>query len=111
ASRGRVSLLVVERDMPGLERGRPLRKLGLHAQDTVELFFRDVRVPAENLLDVEGNGLRALTEHLPRERLSIAVAAVASAEAVLAETLAYCRSRQAFGRPIGELQHVRFELA
>lgn len=110
-TRGRVSLLVVERDMPGLERGRPLRKIGLHAQDTVELFFHDVRVPAANLLDVEGNGLRALTEHLPRERLSISVAAIASAEAVFAETLAYCRTRRAFGRPIGELQHVRFELA
>jgi alkylation response protein AidB-like acyl-CoA dehydrogenase len=110
-SRGRISLLVVERGMPGLERGQPLRKIGLHAQDTAELFFRDVRVPAANLLGTEGNGLRALMEHLPRERLSIAVSAIASAEAVFAETLVYCRTRRAFGRPIGELQHVRFELA
>ena len=110
-SRGRVSLLVVERGMPGLERGAPLRKLGLHAQDTAELFFHGVRLPAANLLGTEGRGLRSLMEHLPRERLSIAVSAVASAEAVFAETVAYCRTRRAFGRPIGELQHIRFELA
>jgi alkylation response protein AidB-like acyl-CoA dehydrogenase len=110
-SRGRVSLMLVERGMPGLERGSPLRKLGLHAQDTAELFFHDVRVPAANLLGAEGRGLRSLMEHLPRERLSIAVSAVASAEAVFAETLEYCRTRRAFGRPIGELQHIRFELA
>jgi alkylation response protein AidB-like acyl-CoA dehydrogenase len=111
SSRGRFSLLMVERGMPGLERGRPLRKIGLHAQDTTELFFRDVRVPAVNLLGEEGRGLRSLAEHLPRERLSIAVAAVACAEAVFAETVEYCRTRRAFGRPIGELQHIRFELA
>jgi long-chain-acyl-CoA dehydrogenase len=110
-SRGRFSLLVVERGMPGVERGRPLPKIGLHAQDTAELFFHDVAVPAANRLGPEGRGLPALMAHLPRERLSIAVAAVASAEAVFAETLDYCRNRRAFGQPIGEFQHVRFELA
>jgi long-chain-acyl-CoA dehydrogenase len=110
-SRGRLTLFVVERGMPGFDRGTPLRKIGLAAQDTAELFFRDVRIPAANILGTPGSGWRLLTEHLPRERLSIAVAAVAAAEEVYVHTLAYCRTRQAFGQAIGEFQHVRFELA
>ena len=109
--RGRVSLLVVERGMPGFERGRGLDKIGLSAQDTAELFFHDVRVPVANLLGQEGRGLRHLVDNLPRERLSIAVAAVAGAEAVFEDTLRYCQSRTAFGQPIGSFQHSRFELA
>jgi alkylation response protein AidB-like acyl-CoA dehydrogenase len=104
-------LLVVERGMPGFERGRALDKIGLSAQDTAELFFHDVRVPVANLLGQEGRGLRHLVDNLPRERLSIAVAAVAGAEAVFQETLRYCQSRTAFGQPIGSFQHSRFELA
>jgi alkylation response protein AidB-like acyl-CoA dehydrogenase len=106
-----ISLLVVERDMPGYERGRRLEKIGLHAQDTAELFFRDVRVPRDHLLGEEGQGFRYLMEQLPRERLAIAVGAVAAAEAALEQTIRYCREREAFGRPIGALQSVRFTLA
>ncbi len=106
-----ISLLVVERGMPGYERGRRLEKIGLHAQDTAELFFRDVRVPRDNLLGEEGQGFRYLMEQLPRERLAIAVGAVAAAEAALEQTIRYCREREAFGRPLGALQTVRFTLA
>ncbi|MFC1431652.1 acyl-CoA dehydrogenase family protein [Streptacidiphilus sp. N1-3] len=109
--RGGISLLVVERGMPGFERGRPLEKIGRHAQDTAELFFDAVRVPAANLLGRPNRGLRHLMEYLPRERLSIAASAVAGAETVFAETLEYCRTRTAFGGPIGGFQHIRFELA
>ncbi len=105
------SLLVVERGMPGFERGRNLDKVGLKAQDTAELFFTDVRVPAANLLGNENEGFSYLMQALPQERLSIAVSAVATAETVLASTLAYCKERTAFGRPIGSFQANRFTLA
>ncbi|GAB2745249.1 long-chain specific acyl-CoA dehydrogenase [Salinifilum aidingensis] len=106
-----ISLLVVERGAEGFERGRNLDKIGQKGQDTAELFFNDVRVPAENLLGQEGQGFVYLMENLPQERLSIGVAAAAAAEHVLDETTRYCRERTAFGRPIGKFQHVRFELA
>src|SRR5215472_1004197 len=106
-----ISLLVVERGMPGFVRGRNMEKVGLHAQDTSELFFRDVRVPAGNLLGGEGEGFIALMQNLPRERLAIGATALAGAEKVFAETLAYCKERHAFGRPIGAFQHNRFVLA
>ena len=106
-----ISLLAVERGMPGFERGRNLDKVGLKAQDTAELFFDDVRVPAENLLGEENRGFVHLMENLPQERLSIAVVAVAACETVLDLTLAYVKERQAFGRPIGSFQHNRFLLA
>ncbi len=109
-SRG-ISLLVVERGMAGFERGRNLEKIGIHAQDTAELFFRDVEVPQENLLGQEGHGFYYLMQGLPRERLTIAVTAVASAEAALAWTIQYCRERTAFGQPIGKFQNSRFALA
>ncbi|WP_425553719.1 acyl-CoA dehydrogenase family protein [Dactylosporangium salmoneum] len=106
-----ISLLVVERGMAGFERGRNLDKIGQKAQDTAELFFADVRVPAANLLGAEGQGFAYLMRNLPFERLSIAVAALAGAETVFEQTLAYCKQRQAFGRPIGSFQHNRFVLA
>jgi alkylation response protein AidB-like acyl-CoA dehydrogenase len=106
-----ISLLVVERGMPGFERGRNLDKIGLHAQDTSELFFTDVRVPAENLLGEEGGGFIALMQNLPRERLAIGATALAGAEKAFEDTLAYCKQREAFGRPIGRFQHNRFVLA
>jgi len=106
-----ISLLVVERDMPGFTRGRNLEKVGLKAQDTAELFFDDVRIPAENLLGGENRGFYHLMENLPQERLSIAVGAVASAENVLATTLGYVTSRKAFGRTVGSFQNSRFVLA
>ncbi|CAM3072551.1 acyl-CoA dehydrogenase family protein [Skermania piniformis] len=105
------SLFVVERGMPGFERGRHLDKIGLAAQDTAELSFTDVRVPAENLLGKEGLGFIHLMQNLPRERLSIAVGAAAAMERCLAETTQYVRDRKAFGRPIGALQNTRFVLA
>ncbi|MFG2102337.1 acyl-CoA dehydrogenase family protein [Micromonospora echinaurantiaca] len=106
-----VSLIAVETGTPGFTRGRRLAKVGLKANDTAELFFDDCRVPAENLIGTENHGFYHLMANLPRERLSIAVAAVAAAEKLLAVTLDYARSRQAFGRPIGAFQHNRFLLA
>ncbi|GAC1328981.1 MAG: acyl-CoA dehydrogenase family protein [Mycobacteriales bacterium] len=105
------SLLVVERGMPGFERGRNLEKVGLKAQDTSELFFHDVRVPANNLLGQENAGFLHLMQMLPQERLSIAVVAVAASRFVFDLTLDYCKQRQAFGKPIGAFQHNRFVLA
>jgi alkylation response protein AidB-like acyl-CoA dehydrogenase len=106
-----ISLLVVERGMAGFERGRNLAKVGMHAQDTSELFFADVRVPARNLLGDEGGGFLALMQNLPRERLAIGATALAAAEQVFEDTLRYCQQRRAFGRPIGAFQHNRFTLA
>jgi alkylation response protein AidB-like acyl-CoA dehydrogenase len=106
-----ISLLVVERGMAGFERGRNLDKIGLKAQDTAELFFDAVRVPAANLIGEENQGFVHLMERLPQERLSIAVAAVAACERMLEITLDYARTREAFGRPIGRFQHNRFTLA
>ncbi|GGQ19107.1 acyl-CoA dehydrogenase family protein [Streptomyces roseolilacinus] len=106
-----LSLLVVERGMPGFERGRNLDKIGQKAQDTAELFFHDVRVPKENLLgEVDGAFVHLMT-HLAQERLAIAVAAAAGAEHLLEITTAYVKEREAFGRPLARLQHVRFEIA
>jgi alkylation response protein AidB-like acyl-CoA dehydrogenase len=108
---GGISLLLVERGMEGFERGRKLEKIGMHAQDTAELFFTDVRVPAANLLGEEGQGFLYLMQALPQERLGIAVAAIAGATVALDWTLEYCKQRQAFGRPIGSFQNSRFKLA
>ena len=106
-----ISLLVVERGMEGFERGRNLEKVGQHAQDTAELFFNDVRVPVANRLGDEGRGFAYLVSNLPQERLSIAVAGVAAAQAALQWTLAYAKEREAFGQPIGTFQASRFALA
>ncbi len=106
-----ISLLMVERGMAGFERGRKLDKIGMHAQDTSELFFNDVRVPAANLLGEEGGGFIALMQNLPRERVALGTTALAGAEKVFEDTLAYCKQRQAFGRPIGKFQYNRFVLA
>ena len=92
-------------------RGRNLDKVGLKAQDTAELFFEDVRVPAQNLLGTEDRGFLHLMENLPQERLSIAVGAVAAAETVLAQTVEYVSTRTAFGKPVGSFQNSRFVLA
>ena len=106
-----MSLLLVEREMEGFERGRNLEKMGLHAQDTAELYFKDVKVPVENLLGEEGKGFYYLMHNLPQERLSIAISAQAGAERILDETVAYCQERTAFGKPIGKFQNSRFKLA
>jgi alkylation response protein AidB-like acyl-CoA dehydrogenase len=106
-----ISLLVVERGTPGFERGRVLRKIGQHSQDTAELNFTNARVPTSNRLGDEGTGFKQLVHHLPQERLSIAVMAVAQAQAAFTFTLDYCKSREAFGLPIGSFQNSRFKLA
>ncbi|MGI8663501.1 MAG: acyl-CoA dehydrogenase family protein [Acidimicrobiales bacterium] len=106
-----MSLLVLERWMDGFERGRNLEKLGLHSQDTAELFFTDVAVPVANLLGEEGHGFIQLVHNLPQERLSIAAAGVAAARAALGWTLDYVKERTAFGQPVGSFQNSRFVLA
>ncbi|HEX2384711.1 MAG TPA: acyl-CoA dehydrogenase family protein [Acidimicrobiales bacterium] len=106
-----MSLVVLERGMDGFERGRNLDKIGQHAQDTAELFFSDVHVPADNLLGDEGQGFLQLVANLPQERLSIAAAGVAAARAALGWTLEYVKERHAFGQPIGTFQNTRFVLA
>ena len=116
-----VSLLVVETEdeaghpVPGFKRGRNLDKIGMHAQDTSELFFDELRVPAENLLGGkegrEGQGFFHLMQELPQERLLIAVQAVGAMERGLAEALAYAKERKAFGKPVWEFQNTRFKLA
>jgi len=102
---------VVEDGTEGFERGRNLEKIGLHSQDTAELFFNEARVPTANRLGDEGTGFFALVANLPQERLSIAVGAVAGAEAAFQLTLEYTKERTAFGRPIGSFQNSRFRLA
>ena len=105
------SILAVERGMKGFERGRNLDKVGMKAQDTAELFFDEVRVPATNLVGEEGQGFIHLMNALPQERLSIAAVAVGAARKVFDLTLDYCKERKAFGKPIGAFQHSRFVLA
>ncbi|MDN5916836.1 MAG: acyl-CoA dehydrogenase family protein [Pseudonocardia sp.] len=105
------SLLVVERGMEGFERGRRLRKVGMKAQDTAELSFTDVRVPAANVLGQVGQGFIYLMQNLAQERLSIAVGCAAGAAAALRQTLEYTKDRTAFGRPVSTFQNTRFELA
>jgi long-chain-acyl-CoA dehydrogenase len=108
-----MSLLVVETESaPGFRRGRLLDKIGMKAQDTAELFFDDVRVPAENLLGAhEGQGFIQLMQQLPQERLIVALGGIAAMERALAETLAYVKERRAFGKAIWEFQNTRFKLA
>jgi alkylation response protein AidB-like acyl-CoA dehydrogenase len=106
-----LSLIVVERGTAGFERGRNLAKVGLHAQDTAELFFSGARVPAGNRLGAEGSGFAQLTANLSQERLSVAVGAVAGAATALDWTVEHVRGRSAFGGPIGALQHIRFRMA
>jgi acyl-CoA dehydrogenase len=105
-----VSLILVESDRKGFARGRNLEKIGMHAQDTSELFFDEVRVPASNLLGGEGKGFGYLMSQLPQERLLVAIGAVAAAESAIRWTLDYVRDRKAFGAPLAEKQHVRFSL-
>lgn len=106
-----MSLIVIEGDTPGFERGRNLDKIGMHAQDTAELFFTEADVPCSNLLGEEGAGFLGLVHNLPQERLSIAVGGLASARAAFEWTLAYAKEREAFGKPIGTFQHSRFVFA
>jgi alkylation response protein AidB-like acyl-CoA dehydrogenase len=106
-----ITLLAIEAGMDGFSRGRKLDKIGQHESDTAELFFEDVRVPAENVIGEVGQGFRHMTHALATERLSAAIANLAHAVASLEITLAYAAERRAFGRPIGSFQHNRFKLA
>ena len=108
-----VSILMVEpRDLPGYRVGRILDKMGLRSQDTAELFFEDLRVPAANLLGgEEGRGFAQLMSDLPYERMIVALTAVGAMEGALEATTRYVKERQAFGRPIAEFQNSRFKLA
>jgi alkylation response protein AidB-like acyl-CoA dehydrogenase len=109
--RAGLTLLVVEEGMVGFSRGRNLDKLGLKSQDTGELFFDNVRVPAANRLGAEGNAFAYLTANLPQERMSIAISAQASSERAIDLTLDYTRERKAFGTPIASFQNTKFVLA
>ena len=106
-----ISLMVVERGMEGFERGRKLDKIGMHAQDTAEMFFNDVKVPKENLIGKPGYGFRYLMSELQQERLVCAIGNMRSAEMVLEQTIEYVKSRKAFGSSIGKFQNTRFKLA
>jgi acyl-CoA dehydrogenase len=105
------SLVVVDTSMKGFTKGKRLKKMGLKGQDTAELFFDNVEVPAENLLGQENNGFIYLMQELPWERMQIAIAAVAKAEAAIEWTRAYVNERKAFGRPVATFQNTRFKLA
>jgi acyl-CoA dehydrogenase len=108
-----ISLVVVETDgLDGFSRGRVLKKIGQHGQDTAELFYDGVRVPADNLLGaVEGQGFVQLMQQLAQERLVLAVAAVAAIEATVDITVRYTKERQAFGKPVFNFQNTKFTLA
>jgi len=106
-----VSLILVETDRPGFQRGRKLEKIGCKAQDTAELFFADLRVPASNLLGEEGRGFYQLMQELSQERLVQAVRAVASSEAALEWTVDYAVSREMFGQTLADFQNTQFKLA
>ena len=105
------SLILVEADRPGFARGRNLDKIGLHGQDTSELFFQDLRVPQSNLLGAEGMGFAYLMNQLPQERLGIAIGAQASAQRAFDEAVKFTKERKAFGRTVFEFQNTRFTLA
>jgi acyl-CoA dehydrogenase len=106
-----VSLLLIDTSLPGFSKGRKLEKMGLHSQDTSELFMDNVRVPVDCLLGEEGKGFAYMMNELPRERLNIAVTGVAAAEGTLARTCQYVQERKAFGKPLAQLQNTRFTLA
>jgi acyl-CoA dehydrogenase len=106
-----ISLLVVEDGTPGFTKGRKLDKVGLHAQDTAELFFEDARVPAANLLGEEGKGFSYLMEKLQQERLVVAIGAQIASEDMLEMTIDYVKSRKAFGKPVSSFQNTQFKIA
>lgn len=105
------SLLIIDDTMKGFSKGKPFEKIGLHAQDTCELFFENVEVPKENLLGKEGEGFKYMMTELSQERLMVALSAIAAAEGILAKTVQYTKERMAFGKQISEFQNTRFKLA
>jgi acyl-CoA dehydrogenase len=105
-----MDLYLVEAGAPGFEKGRKLKKIGWHSQDTAELYFTDCRIPRANRLGDKGTGFLKLMEKLQQERLICAIGAVTGAELMLEMTIRYCKERKAFGRPISKFQHVQFEI-
>jgi acyl-CoA dehydrogenase len=105
-----IDLYVVEAGTPGFDKGRKLKKIGWHSQDTAELYFNDCRVPKANLLGEKGGGFVMLMEKLQQERLVCCVGAMASAENILRLTMKYCSERTAFGKPISKFQNTQFKL-
>jgi acyl-CoA dehydrogenase len=105
------SLILVETGTPGFSKGKNLKKVGLKAQDTSELFFENVRVPQANILGEENKGFIYLMQDLPQERLSVSIGGIAAAESILEQTIAYTKERKAFGKPIATLQNTQFKLA
>lgn len=106
-----ISLILVDKDTPGFSRGRKLEKMGYHMQDTAELFFEDCRVPATNVLGEEHKGFKYMMEKLQRERLEVCIKCQVNAEEALKEGLEYAKTREAFGRTIGNFQNTAFVLA
>ena len=106
-----ISMFVVEAKSPGFSKGKPFEKVGMHSQDTCELFFDGVKIPKENLLGGTGQGFGYMMELLPQERLVVALGALAAAEGSLEHTIAYVRERKAFGKSIGEFQNTKFKVA
>jgi len=106
-----VSLLIMESDFEGFEKGVPFKKIGMKAQDTCELFFDDVKVPKENLLGEEGSGFKIMMKELARERLIVALNAIGGAEGAIEKTIEYTSTRTAFKQPIAEFQNTQFKLA
>ena len=109
AHRG-ISMFVVEANRKGFTKGKRLHKMGMASQDTSELFFEDCRVPAGNMIGVEGSGFMMMMQKLAQERLCVAIGAVAAAEQVVADTIAYTKERKAFGKPISKFQNTQFKL-
>jgi acyl-CoA dehydrogenase len=106
-----ISLFLMEAGTPGFSKGKNLEKIGLKAQDTSELFFQDVRLSKDQLLGEEGMGFIYMMQDLPQERLNVSIIAIANAEAILEQTIAYVKERNAFGKPIATLQNTQFKLA
>ncbi|MEH6345799.1 MAG: acyl-CoA dehydrogenase family protein [Bermanella sp.] len=106
-----ISLFLVDTSLPGFSTGNPIRKMGQHSSDTAELFFENMRIPADALLGEEGKGFVYLMQELPRERLGCAVQAIGHAQGALDLTLDYVKERKAFGQSVGQFQNTRFKLA
>ena len=105
-----VDLFLVDATTPGFEKGKQIKKIGWHSQDTAEMYFTDCRIPKENRMGEKGTGFLKLMQKLQQERLVCAIGAVASAEMMVAMTIQYCKERTAFGKPLSKFQHTQFEL-
>jgi acyl-CoA dehydrogenase len=106
-----VDLFMVEAGTPGFEKGKKIKKIGWHSQDTAELYFQDCRIPKENRLGARGTGFKNLMRNLQQERLICAIGEVATAEFILAETIKYCKQREVFGKPLTKFQNTQFAIA